>query len=721
MSWSDFWVERGRAAGRRRRDLHGLEVPPAVARLLDGDPRSLSVRALLRLIAYLLIGSPGQRLRLLWLHLGDRDTPRRVRLIHALSRDLGARLPKGSRIVSGAFERRLYRRDLARVPRFLGGLLHRSAPLLVVRPRDEAEVVEVMRFAAERGLAVFPRGISSSAFGGAVPTKNGIVLDFSGMMRVIEVDGAARAVRVEPGARWGDLAARLAPHGLVPMTTPSSRFSTVAGWAATGGLGLESYRYGPISTALIAARAVTVDGKVIELRGEDRTLADFVGTEGQLGVFTELTLRVREAPGTSLPRLLYFDDLGEAIGFVERLEAAGVVPSHVAVHDRQRMAEENRLFRDRTGLARPIVEERDAVLLHFDDEAEAARTPQGGEPAAEVSARYLWSERFFPLKAQRLGPSLLASEVVLPLRRIPDFVAEARGIARRFGSELSLEFSVARGSVGPEGVVIAAFACDASRGLDYLLRLVLVQLLTRAGVRHGGKPYGIGIWNAPLVRTALSPERLAALASRKRELDPRRLLNPGKFFRVRTRLHNLTGIFFAPRVYALLMGAVSAAAPALGALARAGGARAGRHDRWRVPPSEDGGGRPLLRESAQRCTFCGSCVSTCPAYLLTGDELVTGRAKLQLAEALARGESIRSEEAHRPFQCFACRLCEEVCQTRLPLVDCYGALEAWVQEVSGRPDALIAEFAARADAERDRFARTFGLDLPAWPDREART
>ncbi len=720
MSWSEFWRDRAKRAAERHRVRDGLEPPRPVARLLEGEGAALSPWGSVRLAAYAIVGAPQARLKLYALHLLDQDTPRRARMVAALATDLGRRLGDGCRVTTGGFERRLYRRDLARVPRVIGGLLHRSTPLVVVQPRAEADVVEILRFASERRLPVFPRGVSSSAFGGAVPTRNGIVADFSAMARVLEIDAAARVARVEPGVRWADLARHLAPHGLVPVTTPSSRFSTVGGWAATGGLGLESFRHGAFSGALLAARVATAGGLILELRREDGALRDFVGTEGQLGLFTELTLRVRESPAASLPRLLYFDDLSPALEFVERLAASACRPSHVAVNDRERMAEENRLFRDRTHLGQPIVEERDAVLLHFDDPAEAARLPAGGEAAGETAARYLWTERFFPLKAQRLGPSLLASEVVLPLSAVAGFVDEARAAARRFGSDLSVEMSVARGERGPEGVVIAAFACDAANGLDYTLRLGLVQLLTRAGIRHGGRPYGVGIWNAPFVRAAVPADRLRDLARRKRELDPSGLVNPGKFFRVRTRLRNVPGVLFAPRANAAALALLGLASPALGALARALSRRRPHAEGWRVPAPEEDGGRRLLIESAERCTFCGACVSTCPAYLLTREELVTGRAKLHLVETLSRGGAVRAEEAHRPFQCFACGLCEEVCQTRLPLVACYEALERWIEERDGRPLELIATFAARADAERAAFARAFGLDLPEWPEREAK-
>lgn len=719
MSWSRFWLDRARRTAERHRLRDGLEPPNPVARLLGEDAGAIRALQSLRLAGYAVLGTPRARLKLLVLHMLDRDTPRRERLVESLAAELRGRIGEGCRVATGRFERRLFRRDLARVPRVIGGLLHRSTPLVVVQPRSESDVVELLRFASEKRLPVFPRGVSSSAFGGAVPTRNGIVADFSAMASVLAIDPSARTARVEPGTRWADLASRLAPHGLAPVTTPSSRFSTVGGWAATGGLGIESFRYGALADALVSVRIATAGGRVLEVRRDDESFRDFVGTEGQLGLFTELTLRVRERSVPTLPRLLYFDGLAPALEYVERLAASGATPSHAAVHDRERMAEENRLFRDRTGRTERIVDERDAVLLHFDDPAEAERVPAGGDAGTGTAASYLWSERFFPLKAQRLGPSLLASEVVMPISRVADFVEEARTVAGRFGSHLSVEMSVARGSHGPEGVVITAFGCDASRRLDYALRLGLVQLLTRVGIRHGGRPYGIGIWNAPFVRAAIPMERLRDLARRKHELDPHGLVNPGKFFRVGTRLRNVPGVLFGPRAYAAGLAVLDFLSGPVGGLARFLARRSPPAKRWRIPTPGEEGGRRLLLESAERCTFCGACVSTCPAYLLTREELVTGRAKLQLVETLARGGNVGAEETHRPFQCFACGLCEEVCQTRLPLVKCYEALERWIGKRDGRPADLIAAFAARADAERPSFARAYGLDLPDWPDREA--
>ena len=636
-----------------------------------------------------------------------------------MAKALRERLSEQCRVGTGAFERRNFSRDMARIPRFLEKILHRTRPYLVVQPRHESDVLAALAFARENWISVFPRGVSSSALGGTVPTRNGMVLDFSSMAEVLSIDSGNLTARVQAGVRWADLASRLEPYGLAPFTTPSSRFSTVGGWASTGGLGMEGFGYGHFSRAIAAARVALMNGTVLELNGGDNGLQDFLGTEGQLGVFTELTLRVRPKPDLSSPRLAYFDDAKGAFKFLDRLRAGGHYPSHVAFYDRQRMAEANRLFRDRTGRDQPIVEERDAILLHFD---KAARESEfvGSEQASALAsatngpaARYLWTERFFPLQAQRLGPGLLASEVVLPGESVPAFIDRARRLAARFGVNPAIEAIISR----PDGraetcVVIASFPCDPTRQWHYLLRLALVQILVHHGVRLRGRTYGLGIWNAPFINSSHCAEDRRRLLRRKHEVDPHHFLNPGKFFRVRTRFFDIPGLFFHPMVFGASLRLASAFSPLLGVAARIG-APPPEH-RWRIPLPEEEDGLRLLAQTSLRCTSCGSCVSACPAYILTRDELVTGRAKLRMAEVWLRGEEIRRDEAHRPFQCLHCGLCEEVCQTRLPLRNCYQVLERWIEKRHGYPRELIQGFVQRLDADRELIGITFGLDLPDW-------
>ena len=477
-----------------------MEVPPVLAGRLQQDSPRLGPGASLQVMVFVFFSSLRGRLRLLVSRLADLDTPGQLRRIEVMARTLRTR--SGCRIATGAFERRNYSRDMARIPRLLEKTLYRTRPLLAVQPRCEGDVLATLQFARERGLPVFPRGVSSSAFGGAVPTQNGIVMDFSAMTGILALDHAGLTARLQPGVRWADLAAHLEPLGLAPVTTPSSRFSTVGGWASTGGLGMDGFGYGHFIQAVAALRIALVDGRVLQLASTDDGFRDFVGTEGQLGVITELVLRVKAKSGYSSPKLMYFEDAQSAFECLECLKAGGHRPSHVAFYDRERMSEENRLFRERTGLGESIVEERESLLLHFDSaacERDFAASPQSalGTAANGAAARYLWSERFFPLKAQRLGPGLLACEVVLPAGSVPGFIDRVRRLAARFELRPAIEAIVSHNEQTEACVVIASFSCDPTRLWNYCLRLALVQILVHQAMKMKGRPYGMGILNAP--------------------------------------------------------------------------------------------------------------------------------------------------------------------------------------------------------------------------------
>lgn len=723
MNWSRFWVEQSQRAADRRRHAYGFDPPPKLAEKLQDVHARIGFVASLQLILYVLVGSPRQMLDVGWRYFTDRDTPRRRIRIEAYAKELHGMLSGECRVMVEYFERRLYSRDVARVPQFMERLLHRTTPFLAVQTRTEHDVQQVMRFALRHSIPVYPRGVSSSAFGGSVPTMNGIALDLSRMNDVLEIDAKHLQVRVQTGVRWADLAEKLRHHGLAPLSTPSSRFSTIGGWAATGGLGINSFGYGHFSEAILSARVVLPSVIVATVRSGDSQLDELIGTEGQFGIFTELTLKVKKLRTLSRPRLLIFPTRQQALGFVDDLVANNLRPSHIAFYDRERMREENAYFCDRMNNADTVVSENDSVLIHVDDPKEESplleylSSRNDLEIAEAAAAYYMWSERFFPLKFQRLGPCLLAAEIVLSHKAVSEFVKRGQRLAKWFGSTLAVEafFSAPNSEsahIHGDCVVIASFRCDQTRTLDYLLRLLLVHLLIHLGVSMGGSPYGFGIWNSPFLRRGISHALRKRLRKRKLECDPKLLLNPMKFFGLRTRLANIPGLLFLAPVYRVALGLMRTLSPVIGLAARLLGTRPS--DKWDVPDfsgeQKDQEAMRLLGETAIRCTFCGACVASCPAYILTGDERVTGRAKLRLGESLWASEHVSYETAARSFQCLHCGLCEEVCQSRLPLVDCYHALEQKIEREYNRPVQMIEDFVSLADSNRQWLMQTFGVE-----------
>lgn len=584
----------------------------------------------------------------------------------------------GVRTLTSALEREIYSQDQAELPPALRTLLLPRTADGVAQPRSEAEVVRVLRHAEEQGLPVVPRGAGSSPYGGAIPARGGVVLDLSLLRTILAFDPETRIASVEAGVRWADLDQFLAGNDCALRSHPTSWWSTVGGWLATGGYGLFSLAFGPFASQVEWIRVADFDG-VRRVRQSEDAFHYYVHTEGQMGVVTQLGLRVRPRPSVQKPLLFTFEDPEEA------LAAAGAVtcatrPVHMTYYDPARVGELNRLQE------RQVLDEAHSLLVvvEEEDQAEEVAAVVGG-PEAHYKASFLWEHRFFPMQVKRLGPGILGAEFTAPLDVLPRYLREAKALAARFDAHLAHETHL----VGPtEGLVISSFLTDQRDLARYLPHLLLVFLLTRAGLRLGGRAYGVGLWNRPFLRSRYSPQEVAALRAYKRRVDPRGLLNPGKAFGPGGPPLPPAGL-----LHPLLLRP---------ALARWAGRLLARLRGPDAPPGEagppDGPSEEDLRAAAE-CAHCGACITVCPAYLADRTELVTARGKLMAMEKLARGEDLAREEAFGLFDCIHCAACTNVCQSAIDLVPVWDRLEDLVARRYGKPTAQIEDFARRVEAE----------------------
>ncbi|MDM8000546.1 MAG: FAD-binding protein [Dehalococcoidia bacterium] len=588
------------------------------------------------------------------------------------------------RIIDKAAERDLYSHDIGDLPPVLTKTMFRTQPDLVVQPRSIEEIQRVVAFANEQKVAIVPRGAASWGFGGVVPTRGGIVIDLSPFRRILALDKAGKTVTVEAGARWSDIDVIARKAGLCLMTYPSSKFSTVGGWISTGGYGINSFRYGHLSKQIVSMTVVTGTGEARRLSPSDPDFACFISTEGEFGIVAEATLRLRDVPEGSYPRLLYFRSEDDAFDFIGRLarDAAGtgLHPNVIRFLDENHLADINRLARAE------MFSRRAAVLVECgsaEDDRRFSDYLARGDGAQEGPAHvatYLWNERLFGMKTKRLGPSILASEVIIPLRSAAAFVRKAKRIGSHFGVEVCIDSYV---TDEHKALVMATFLCD-SRSKKYYIKMPLVAMLTKAAVMLGAEPYGLGLWNAPFVRNLYSGARLRELKARKARLDPNGVLNPGKFFGVGAR--GLAGIIFHPSVFGPSMRLMVLMAPPIGKAATFLMGKEGKID------SLD------FELSMHACAKCGNCVAVCPAYLVTQNEAVTAKGKIALAKKLLAGHTVTREEAVNAFMCMRCRACEEICQTNLELMNLWDALEKKLEAQFGWPETQIAEYLRKVDA-----------------------
>lgn len=436
----------------------------------------------------------------------------------------------GPRFTDSAFECSFYGRDLAAVPSYLGRLLGRTLPDAVARPGTAEEVAGLVRMAAAERLPIVPRAAATTTYWNSVPIRGGLLLDLTGMQTIGEVDKSTGTVTVGPGVRLEELECRLAAQGYATLSYPTSAPSaTVGGWLSMEGYGIGSLANGSLADQVVRLQVVLPNGRIVDTEaGGGFTPSLFAGAEGTLGVITEITLQVRPLPERSVCFLLACPDLATIQGVIDALAAAQPRPFYMhfaAASYGARMAA--------AGFA-PLHDGHTLAITYQGTVGEiAAGTTTVAAATDRWSAQCLdpalaqaeWDERFMALRLKRAGPTVLGAEAWLPVECIAAYEAAAARMA-----------AVQRISIATYGTVVAPgwatvmslYPCDETRPVDYLLALSLTQQLYAIAFRHGGRPYGIGLWNTPYLSRASSGVRLAELRRRKAELDPANLMNPGK-------------------------------------------------------------------------------------------------------------------------------------------------------------------------------------------------
>ncbi len=416
-----------------------------------------------------------------------------------------------------------------------------------VRARSEAEVQHVVRTCAELGAAVVPRGAGTGLSGGANAVDGCVVLDLARMNQVTEIDPDNLLCVAQPGVINNDLKAAVAEHGLwYPPDPASAPWSTIGGNVATNAGGLCCVKYGVTRDYVLGLRAVAGGpagyGTAVRIgRRTTKGVAGldlaglFVGSEGTLGVVTEVTLRLRPAP-VSGPRTIVgaFADLvtsGEAVSQITR---RGLTPSALELLDRTclQAVEDWKHLGLEADAAALLLARVDTPGASGEAEADAvaATMEQAGAmwvaaSTDEAEAEALFEARRLAYPAlERLGP-VLTEDVCVPRSKVPAMLAQAAGIGARHGVQIATIAHAGDGNLHP--LLITPPGDDAARAAA---QAAFEQLLD-AAIALGGTvtgEHGVGILKRDGMRRELDPGALALQDGVRAALDPLGLFNPGK-------------------------------------------------------------------------------------------------------------------------------------------------------------------------------------------------
>jgi glycolate dehydrogenase FAD-linked subunit len=420
-----------------------------------------------------------------------------------------------------------------------------------VRARTEDEVRHVVRTCAEFGAPVVPRGAGTGLSGGANATDGAVMLDLSRMNQVLEIDQDNMTCVVQPGVVNNDLKAAVAAHGLwYPPDPASAPWSTIGGNVATNAGGLCCLKYGVTRDYVLGLRVVTgaVDngqvqyGDAVRLgRRTNKGVAGldltglFVGSEGTLGIVTEVTLRLRPAL-TGTPRTVVgaFGELvtaGEAVSLVTR---RGLAPSVLELLDRACLTavEEWKHLGLESDAAALLLARVDTAGDAGDAEADAlaaAMTDAGALWAArstdDTEAEALFDARRLAYPAlERLGP-VLTEDVCVPRSAVPAMLARIEAIAARHGVTIATVAHAGDGNLHP--LLITPPGDEAARIAAQAAFTEFLDAAIELGGTVSGE-HGIGLLKRDGMRRELDPGAIAMQEAVRRALDPLGLFNPGK-------------------------------------------------------------------------------------------------------------------------------------------------------------------------------------------------
>jgi len=562
------------------------------------------------------------------------------------------------RVKTDRVERKMYSFDIGAMPSLVKPFVPAGTAGAVVRPRDESQLVKLVGLAQQKGVALVPRGWATSGYGGVLPPGGAIVVDMSGWQKVVSVDTERLTVRAQAGAIWEQIDREIGKQGLTLRLYPSSYpSSSTAGWLAQGGSGFGSYEYGMFKDNVVSARVVLPTGEIREFAGDD-LLAFVADAEGTTGLITEVEFRVRPLE-PEVHRLVAFPDasrLGAALAAVsaQRLPIWSITflnPESTRLK-KQLPHRHGHPYEEANEHYEPQIPESYLAVIAYpesrrgaiDTALAAIIETQAGIELDQRAAEHEWEQRFAPMRLKRVGPSIIPTEVVVPLTELQAVLAD---IDSKIDQPFILEGMVGKG----DNVVLLGFIPHDERSFNFNVAFALSLSVIKIAKAHRGAAYSTGLYFRREAASVLGEERLAALKRFKEANDPKGILNPGK-------------VYGSGGMLDILMGAAGTFEGLIRPIANAAKPPTGPGDL-----SVEVNGIPGdVAFMAYACARCGYCVPTCEQYSGRGWESHSPRGKYAyLREVMAGREKWNRQALDTFLVCTTCEVCNTRCQLQLPI------------------------------------------------------
>lgn len=442
----------------------------------------------------------------------------------------------GEGVIDGDEELRAYDCD--------GLMAYKQLPLIVVLPETTEQVSQVLRYCHANNVKIVPRGAGTGLSGGALPLADGITLGLSKFKKILEIDYENRCVVTQPGVTNLGITTAVEHAGFYYAPDPSSQIAcSIGGNVAENSGGVHCLKYGLTTNNILGVEMVLMNGEIIRLGGKHLDsggldlLGVITGSEGLLGVITEVTVRILRKPETLQALLIGFPTMIDAGNCVADVIASGIIPGGMELMDKPTIhATEDFVHAgypmDVEGLM--IIEldgpeaEVDYLVARVEEIAKKSNASYIRVSESDEERMRFWSGRknAFPAIG-RISPDYICVDGTIPRKKLAEVLQRMEGISEKHGLRVANVFHAGDGNLHP----LVLFDANIPGELDKA-ELVCSDILTLCvevgGVLSG--EHGIGVEKRDLMGTMFTEDDLKQQQRLKCAFDPEQLLNPGKVY-----------------------------------------------------------------------------------------------------------------------------------------------------------------------------------------------
>ncbi len=446
------------------------------------------------------------------------------------------RIVPGEGVIVGEAELRAYESD--------GLTAYRQPPMIVVLPETTEQVSRILRYCQAAGVKIVPRGAGTSLSGGALPLADGVLLGLGKFNRILDIDFANRCAVVQPGVTNLGITNAVQHAGFYYAPDPSSQIAcTIGGNVAENSGGVHCLKYGLTTNNVLGIEMVLMNGEIVRLGGKHLDAGGYdllglmIGSEGLLGVVTEVTVRLLCRPATARAILLGFPSSESAGNCVAAIIAAGIIPGGMEMMDRPAIHAAEAFVKAGYPLdvEALLIVELDGVQVEVDHLIERVRAIAEANEAvsirisgSEAERQSFWAGRkaAFPAVG-RISPDYYCMDGTIPRGRLPEVLARMRLLSEQYGLRVANVFHAGDGNLHPLILYDANQPGELERAESFgadILRLCVEV----GGVLTG--EHGVGVEKRDLMPVMFNETDLDQQLRLKCAFDPDGLLNPGKVF-----------------------------------------------------------------------------------------------------------------------------------------------------------------------------------------------